>query len=159
MPAGVLPDAQVIAFARDDHYFLGVLQARPHVAWSLKKGSELEDRPRYTPESSFRTYPLPDPTPEQRAQIARAAEKLHTLRENWLRASSSTDNDVRKRTMSELYNDRPAWLRDAHDDLDRAVFAAYGWEQAPEDLDRDEILRRLLALNFCRAGVSLSQRS
>lgn len=159
VPAGVLPDAQVIAFARDDHYFLGVLQARPHVAWSLKKGSELEDRPRYTPESSFRTYPLPDPTPEQRAQIARAAEKLHTLRENWLRASSSTDNDVRKRTMSELYNDRPAWLRDAHDDLDRAVFAAYGWEQVPENLERDEILRRLLALNFCRAGVSLSQRS
>jgi hypothetical protein len=53
-----------------------------------------------------------------------------------------------KRTLTNLYNERPAWLANAHKQLDDAVFAAYGW---PADLTGEEILERLLALNLERA--------
>jgi len=52
--------------------------------------------------------------------------------------------ELKKRTLTNLYNQRPAWLDHAHRALDEAVAAAYGW---PADLSDDEVLRRLLALN------------
>ena len=45
-----------------------------------------------------------------------------------------------------LYNARPKWLTDAHATLDAAIAAAYGWET---DIDTDDALRELLALNLC----------
>jgi hypothetical protein len=50
-----------------------------------------------------------------------------------------------KRTLTNLYNERPTWLDLAHKKLDAAVFAAYGWEAGMTD---EEILERLLALNL-----------
>jgi hypothetical protein len=56
---------------------------------------------------------------------------------------------LKKRTLTNLYNERPAWLDRAHKKLDAAVAAAYGW---PDDLTEDDILERLLALNLERAA-------
>lgn len=56
-----------------------------------------------------------------------------------------------KRTLTNLYNEMPTWLRNAHHKLDEAVFAAYGWLP---DLSNDDLLARLLALNHERAGAS-----
>ena len=56
-----------------------------------------------------------------------------------------------KRTLTDLYNQRPAWLDNLHRELDEAVAAAYGW---PADLSDDEILERLFELNQERAGVA-----
>jgi type II restriction/modification system DNA methylase subunit YeeA len=56
-----------------------------------------------------------------------------------------------KRTLTNLYNERPAWLDLAHRKLDEAVFDAYGW---PADLSDEQILERLLALNLERAADS-----
>ncbi len=55
-----------------------------------------------------------------------------------------------KRTLTNLYNERPTWLDLAHRKLDEAVFAAYGWDSSLTD---DEILARLLALNQQRHAV------
>ncbi len=57
---------------------------------------------------------------------------------------------LKDRTLTKLYNARPAWLADCHARLDAAVAAAYGW---PADLTDDAILERLLALNLERAGA------
>ena len=54
----------------------------------------------------------------------------------------------KSRTLTNLYNERPRWLADVHDALDRAVAAAYGW---PEDIAAEEALARVLALNLERA--------
>lgn len=59
---------------------------------------------------------------------------------------------LKKRTLTALYNDRPAWLDLAHKKLDAAVAAAYGW---PADLSDDQILERLLALNLQRAAEEI----
>ena len=59
--------------------------------------------------------------------------------------------DLKKRTLTNLYNERPTWLALAHKALDEAVFAAYGW---PAHLTDEEILEKLLALNLGRTGTS-----
>ena len=56
---------------------------------------------------------------------------------------------LKKRTLTNLYNEMPTWLKNAHAALDAAVFAAYSW---PVSLTDDEILARLLELNLTRAG-------
>ncbi len=56
--------------------------------------------------------------------------------------------ELKKRTLTKLYNQRPAWLTHLHEDLDSAVLAAYGWTDQP---DKDALLARLLALNLARA--------
>ena len=116
-------------------------------------GTQLESRPRYTPTTCFETFPFPEPDDAQRAAIAAAAVRLNELREGWLNPVDADGNpalnanDLKKRTLTNLYNKRPAWLANAHADLDAAVAAAYGW---PANLDNAAILERLLALNLQR---------
>jgi hypothetical protein len=57
---------------------------------------------------------------------------------------------LKDRTLTNLYNQRPQWLADAQDALDRAVAAAYGW---PEDISAEEALAKLLELNLARAAA------
>ena len=49
----VCPDCQLIVVARDDDTTFGILHSRFHEAWSLRLGTSLEDRPRYTPTTTF----------------------------------------------------------------------------------------------------------
>ena len=56
---------------------------------------------------------------------------------------------LKKRTLTNLYNERPTWLDLAHKKLDAAVAVAYGW---PADLTDELILERLLKLNLERAS-------
>ena len=110
--------------------------------------------------------------------IARAAHRLNQLRENWLNPPEWTqrvpevvplgmsespypdrilpkfghEKDLAERTLTKLYNQRPAWLDAAHKALDPAVAAAYGWVDYSADMADEEILKRLLALNLARSG-------
>jgi hypothetical protein len=112
--------------------------------------------------------------------IARAAHRLDSLRQRWLNppewaervpevvplglstspypdrivAKPGFEKELAKRTLTNLYNQRPAWLAQAHATLDAAVAAAYGWSDLTAATPDDEILRRLLALNLARAGSS-----
>lgn len=144
-----LPDHQLIVFARDDDYFFGVLHSSVHELWSLGLGTQLETRPRYTPTTTFETFPFPHPTDDIRDEIAAAAKKLDELRNGWLNPPGMTEADLRKRTLTNLYNARPSWLALAHERLDRAVHSAYGWSYP---LEAEEVLARLLSLNLGRAA-------
>jgi hypothetical protein len=192
-PICTLPDSAVIAIARSDDTTFGILHSRFHELWSLRLGTALEDRPRYTPTTTFETFPFPPGlTPRDTApvaghasppclagqivaeNIAAAARRLNELREAWLNppewvdwvitpeeekagfpqrpvAKPGHEADLRKRTLTNLYNARPAWLALAHRALDKAVAAAYGWPDYTPEVPDDEILRRLLALNLERA--------
>ncbi len=160
--AGILPDQQLIVFAREDDYFFGVLHSRVHELWALRMGTFLGvgNDPRYTPTTCFETFPLPWPPGEEPGggedarvgEIAAAARGLDRLRRNWLDPEGASEAELKKRTLTNLYNARPAWLGNAHAALDRAVFSAYGWPEDPGDLGDGEVLGRLLALNAARAG-------
>jgi len=141
---GILPDSRVFVFASDADEFFGILQSRFHEVWSLRLGSTLEDRPFYTPTTTFETFPFPAATAEQRKAVARAAVELDHLRTSWLNPVGSAAAEVKNRTLTHLYNERPAWLANAHTALDAAVAGAYGW---PADIPEHEVLPRLLALN------------
>jgi hypothetical protein len=143
----VLCNQQTLVYARDDDYFFGVLHSRAHEVWALAQGTQLESRPRYTPTTCFETFPFPEPTEVQRTAIGEAAAELDHLRNGWLTPPGLTEAELKKRTLTNLYNDRPTWLDFAHKKLDAAVFAAYGW---PPALTDQEILARLLALNLSR---------
>jgi len=145
----VLADSATIALARDDDYTFGVLHSRFHELWALAMGTQLETRPRYTPTTCFETFPFPRPTEEQREAIGAAAAELNRLREGWLNPDGISATELRRRTLTNLYNQRPTWLDNIHARLDAAVADAYGW---PADLAEGEILERLLALNLERAG-------
>ena len=148
LSADVLPDHALIAVARDDDYTFGVLHSRIHEVWALAMGTQLEDRPRYTPTTCFETFPFPEPTDEQREAIAGAARELDKLRQGWLNPTGLTASQLKQRTLTNLYNARPTWLKNLHEQLDHAVADSYGW---PHDLPTSEILERLLALNLQRA--------
>jgi hypothetical protein len=62
---------------------------------------------------------------------------------------------LKDRTLTKLYNERPAWLAACHEKLDAAVAAAYGW---PPDLSDDEILERLFALNLAASGPTKTKK-
>ncbi|MDP1529469.1 MAG: hypothetical protein Q8M05_08820 [Rhodoferax sp.] len=247
MHRAVLPDQATLATARADDTTFGILHSRFHELWSLRMGTSLEDRPRYTPTTCFETFPFPagltpadtahqqteplesgalipahlqeqaskagvvrmsgailkseayeppasEPAPpgQQRQSlnlrtnaiaIANAAKKLNDLRDNWLNPPEWThkvpevtplgldkspypdriepkpgisEQDLKalqKRTLTNLYNAKPAWLTMAHQQLDLAVAAAYGWADYTPDMSDDEILKRLLALNLARSAM------
>jgi type II restriction/modification system DNA methylase subunit YeeA len=156
LPIETLSNDGTTVFAREDDYFIGVLQSKPHVIWSLKLGTSLEDRPRYTPSTSFETFPFPwspgkEPKKDPRVKvIAQAAKELVEQRDRWLKPEETFGIDFKKRTLTNLYNERPTWLDLAHKRLDSAVFAAYGW---PDDLSDEQILERLLSLNLERSSA------
>ena len=104
------------------------------------------------------------------AAIAEAARRLVELRNRWLNPpewvewvdepvpgypkrpvprDDAAAKELKKRTLTNLYNARPQWLADAHTNLDTAVAAAYGWDAGISD---DEALRELLALNLTDRG-------
>lgn len=114
----ILPDHALTAIARDDDYFLGVLHSKIHELWSLRLGTSLEDRPRYTPTTSFQTFPFPWPPGQEPsenenelvAEIAYWARELVRWRENWLNPPRPNGLDVvyqkqlQNRTLTNLYN-------------------------------------------------------
>ena len=158
---------------RDDDTTFGILHSRFHEAWALRKGTSLEDRPRYTPTETFPfpeglspDVPASDYVKDPRAQaIASAARRLVELRDRWLNPPEWVEwveepvpgypprpvprdkkaaTALKKRTLTNLYNARPQWLVDAHTQLDSAVAAAYGW---PSDIADDAALTDLMARN------------
>ena len=114
----VLPDSAVATVARADDTTFGILHSRFHELWSLRLGTSLEDRPRYTPTTCFETFPFPEhltpaATAHQRTEtldggalipadlpagvrpraeaIARAAQRLVALRDAWLNPPEWTE--------------------------------------------------------------------
>lgn len=178
----VLPDKNLIVIPREDDLMFGLLQNRFQASWALRKGGDLEDRPRYTHTTTFATFPFPERmTPDVDAEQARtrpvagaievAARRLNEFREAWLNPSDLVQRVpevvpgfpdrivpvspkaaaiLKKRTLTNLYNERPAWLDNAHRELDAAVAAAYGWHA---DISEEDALARLLELNRERAAA------
>ena len=81
--------------------------------------------------------------------MARAAQDLVRKRDAWLNPPGAAE-ELQRRTLTNLSNQRPTWLDLAHHVLDHAVLDAYGW---PRDLTDEDLLSRLLAANLDRAGA------
>jgi type II restriction/modification system DNA methylase subunit YeeA len=102
LPNAVGADKNLVVTARDDDTTFGILQSRFHENWSLRLGSSLEDRPRYTPSTTFETFPFPEgltpniPAADYAANahavaIAAAARALVEARDRWLNPPELVD--------------------------------------------------------------------
>jgi hypothetical protein len=171
----------VIIFPDETTTGFGVLQSRIHETWTRFFASTLEDRLRYAPSDCFATFPFPpsyefDPALEEvgqayhdhRAALMVAADEGLTKTYNRFHKSDEGSEAIRR-------------LRELHDEMDRAVFRAYGWddlaaELRPEFLNeeteddhtyqdryfwpaeaRDRVLARLLALNAERHAGEVAE--
>jgi len=157
METDIVPDHTCHVIARADQYTFGVVHSRLHESWSLAQGAWMGkgNDPRYSSARTFETFPFPWPpghepkdSPLVKA-IAEAARELVEKRDAWLNPPDADEEELKQHTLTNLYNNRPAWLAEAHRNLDEAVFAAYGW---PVTLTDAELLERLLALNHDRAA-------
>lgn len=172
LPGGTVNESEVISFGISNSYFLSILSSSLHVKWSINTGGTLEDRPRYNNTLCFDPFPFPDldDKPALKARLEELGERLDSFRKERLEKHDFL-------TMTKLYNvlervraleagktDEPPLtpaerdiyeaglvriLKEIHDQIDAAVFEAYGW---PSDLNEDEILERLVALNHERAA-------
>jgi hypothetical protein len=167
LDAAVRPDNRLVNFAFSDAFFLGILSSAVHVRWALAAGGTLEDRPVYNKTLCFDTFPFPTCTGAQKEEIRGIAERLDAHRKRQQALAPHL-------TLTEMYNvleklrggveltaeDHAIYdsgligvLRELHDELDAAVFAAYGW---PADLRDEEILGNVVALNAQRSAEERS---
>lgn len=185
LDANILPDNRLVNIAIDDAYILGILSSRVHIIWALAAGGTLEDRPCYNKTVCFETFPFPDTTPDQQSHIRALAEQIDADRKRQQAEHSGLTltgmyNVLEKLRSGEKLNDKEklihqqglvSILRELHDQLDRAVFAAYGWDDLADKLvglpgattplpdkseaqaeAEEELLLRLVALNAERAA-------
>ncbi|WPL19210.1 hypothetical protein Thiowin_04320 [Thiorhodovibrio winogradskyi] len=187
LDANILPDNMLVNIASDDAFLLGVLSSRLHGIWALATGGRLGvgNDPRYNKTRCFETFPFPVAGDTQIATIRDLAEQIDAHRKRQQAKHPSL-------TLTGLYNvldaqrhQRPltekeqainnhglvTLLRELHDQLDAAVFAAYGWQDLAKKLvgrpgatcpwpdkpaeqteAEEELLTRLVALNAERAA-------
>ena len=154
---------------------------RFHESWSLRLCTWLGqgNDPRYTPTTTFQTFPFPpgltpnipaiDYGEDHRSiAITAAARRLVELRDRWLNPpewaewvdepvpgypkrlvprDETAAKELKKRTLTNLYNARPQWLADAHAALDAAVAAAYGWDA---DISEEDALGKFAGVESGR---------
>jgi len=158
----ILPDAKLIAIGLDDGFSLGVLSSMPHLVWALRTGAFLEDRPNYNHSDCFGTFPFPDCSNKLRTLIDRLGEAIDAHRKRQQRMHPDLTITRMYNVLEKLRSGEPltarektiheqglvSVLKQIHDELDAAVFDAYGW---PHDLEDEEILQRLVDLNHERA--------
>jgi len=125
---------------------------RDEIAAAAKELNELRERwlnpPEWTVEK-FLEFPGSIDGPWARYVVKPDKSGIGTVRYPRLEPrDADCAAKLKERTLTKLYNERPAWLDLAHKKLDTAVAAAYGW---PADLTDDQILEKLLALNLERA--------
>jgi hypothetical protein len=164
LDASILPDQMLVITASDDAFLLGVLSSRLHVVWALAAGGRLGvgNDPRYNKTRCFEPFPFPAASDEQKQTIRALAEQLDAHRKRQQALHPDLTLTGMYNVLEKLRSGEPltakekisheqglvAILKQLHDELDAAVFAAYGW---PATLSDAEILEKVVALNRERA--------
>lgn len=162
---GALPEQTLIAIAASDPFILGVLSSLIHTSWAAGSGSRLGvgNDLRYTIARCFDTFPFPACDDASKDRIRRAGQGLDEHRNRQRRVHPDLTLTEIYNVLAKLRSGDPltakektihdqglvSVLRQLHDDLDAAVFDAYGW---PRDLTDEQILERLVQLNAERAA-------
>lgn len=99
-------------------YHFGIIESNVHMAWLAAVGGRLEMRLQYSGSIVYNNFPWPTPTALQQERITKTAQAILDARELYPNAS-----------LADLYDEltMPPELRKAHQDNDRAVMEAYGF--------------------------------
>lgn len=173
LKAGGIPGDKLVVFPFQDNFHYGVLNSTLHTLWAQRRGSThgVGNDLAYTPSTAFESFPFPRPTETQREVIETAAKQLQDARELLtkqrdpkLPADAESSHQVKTLTLTGMYNlllefretgqelvSGLGTLDRAHQALDQAVAAAYGWAWP---MDEETTLTKLLDLNLERAQGS-----
>jgi hypothetical protein len=126
----VLPSDGINAVALDDDFSMGVISSATHTAWAWQHSSTLKADLRYTPTTVWATFPWPDPSAQQRENVAKASKELLDVRAHYCEEESVGLTDLYNLMDDGGFTD----VAKAHKKLDVAVADCYGW---PHDLAQD----------------------
>ena len=159
LPCETIAEHGTVTFGLDSYDLFGALSSRVHVVWALAAGGRLGvgNDPRYNKSRCFDPFPFPVATPAQQQRIRALGEALdaHRKKQQALHPALTITgmyNVLEKLRSGASLTDKEkviheqglvSVLQQLHDDLDAAVFDAYGW---PRDLTDEQILERLVAL-------------
>lgn len=187
LDADILPDNKLISIALDGAVFLGILSSRLHVRWAISTGSWLGvgNDSVYAKTRCFETFPFPELTEALANSIGELAEKIDVHRKRQQAEHPDLTLTGMYNVLEKIRSGEPliakdktiheqglvSLLRELHDDLDRAVFEAYGWQDLADKLvglpgattplpdkpsaqaeAEEELLMRLVELNTQRAA-------
>lgn len=187
LDADILPDNKLVNIALSSADNLGILSSRIHTLWSQAAGSRLGvgNDSVYVKTTCFETFPFPEANETQKATIRDLAERLDAHRKRQQAQHPDLTLTGMYNVLEKLRSEEPltakektiheqglvSVLRELHDDLDRAVFDAYGWNDLAEQLvglpgattplpdkpeaqaaAEEELLKRLVELNAERAA-------
>jgi len=185
VPTSYVIDQTVLVFP--DLELFGFLQSTFHEVWSLAYGATLEDRPRYSLTSCFRTFPFPEDvlefleTRDERllapiAKTIQIADDYHVYRQELMLRRVEGLNGIYNRFHDQQdFSEDVVQLRERHSLLNSVVAESYGWSDLDLDLGhgfhetkqgtrftisdaaRREILTRLLKLNHERHAEEVAQ--
>lgn len=100
-------------------YNLGVLSSNVHMAWTKYVCGRMGDSIRYSAGLVYNNFPWPKATEEQKTKIENTAKRILEVRASFPDSS-----------LADLYDDltMPPELRKAHQENDKAVMEAYGFD-------------------------------
>lgn len=112
-------------------YDLGILESRMHMTWMRTVCGRLESRYRYSRDLCYNTFPWPEAKETQRQLIEVLAQKVLDARDLYPEL-----------TLADLYDPdkMPQELKDAHEQLDRAVDQLYRTKAFENDEERLQML-------------------
>jgi hypothetical protein len=164
LSAELLPDQALVTIASDDAGVLSILSSRVHVTWALASGARLGvgNDPRYNKSRCFDVFPFPSCSKSSWTRVAKLGESLdgHRKRQQatfpaltitgMYNVLEKLRGEIQLTEKDKVIHQQGlvSVLKQIHDDLDAAVFDAYGW---PRDLTDEQILEKLVALNAERA--------
>jgi hypothetical protein len=160
-----LPETKVLIIALEEGWQLGVLSSLVHVLFATAAGGWLGvgNDSTYNHSECFDKFPFPAASENLKARIAKLADSLEYHRKRQQAAHPDLTITGMYNVLEKLRSGEPltakekvihdqglvSVLKQLHDDLDAAVFDAYGW---PKDLTDEQILERLVKLNAERAA-------
>lgn len=118
LTSNIIPGDKLFCMQEASLYHFGVLTSNVHMAWMRAVCGRLKSDYSYSNTIVYNNFPWPNPTEEQKAKIEQTAQAILDARAKYPDSS-----------LADLYDEltMPVELRKAHQDNDRAVMQAYGF--------------------------------
>lgn len=119
LPGNVIASDESLIIPGADLYILGVIISNVHMGWMRSVAGRLKSDYRYSKGIVYNNFPWPNPTQEQKQKIEKTAQAILDARDLYPTSS-----------LADLYDEltMPKELRRAHQENDKAVMEAYGFD-------------------------------
>ena len=119
MNKDIIASNHLLVLPNANYYYFGILESNVHMAWMRTVCGRMKSDYNYSARVVYNNFPFPNPTEEQKNKIEKTAQLIISARE--LYSSSS---------LADLYDEltMPVELRKAHQENDKAVMEAYGFD-------------------------------